>query len=64
MLNIYASENFAKGVRMIESLFNDDIKKPKIKEPDEPKIQTGMSKITKTQKKIYDSKIMVFVKKE
>ena len=39
MLKVYASENFKKDVRAMESLFGDEIKKPKIDEPVEPTIK-------------------------
>lgn len=64
MLKIYASENYTKDVRKMESLFGDDIRTPVIQEPEEPKIRKGNTAITKSQEKIYDAKIAAFVKEE
>jgi len=64
MLKICASENFAKDVRKMECLFGDEIKNPQIGEPDEPKPKEGKKELTETQERIYDAKIMAFVKEE
>ena len=64
MLKVYASENFAKDVRKMESLFGDDIKTPEINEPSKPKPKAGNKELTKKQEKIYDAKISAFVKEE
>jgi len=64
MLKVYASENFAKNVKKMESLFGDDIKTPEIKESNEPKPKAGNKELTKTQEKIYEAKISAFVKEE
>lgn len=47
MLKIYASENFKKNVRNMESLFGDDIRKPEIQEPDKPTMKIGRKTLTK-----------------
>ena len=64
MLKIYASENFKKDVRAMESLFGDDITKPGLKEPNEPTPKSGTKEVTKTQVKIYEAKITAYVKEE
>ena len=63
-LKIYASENFKKDVRAMESLFGDDIKKTELKEPNEPTPKSGTKEVTKTQMKIYEAKITAYVKDE
>ena len=64
MLKVYASENFKKDVRAMETLFGDEITKPEINEPNEPKVKTGEKTLTKSQEKIYDAKISAYVKEE
>ena len=41
ILKIYASENFPKDIRKMESFFGDVIKKPEIMDPEEPTIKAG-----------------------
>ena len=51
MLKVYVSENFRKDVSAMESLFGDEIKKPKIDEPDEPKVKRGRRNYQSREKK-------------
>jgi len=48
----------------MEYLFGYEIKNPQIREPEEPKPKEGTKELTKTQERIYDAKIMAFVKEE
>ena len=48
----------------MEPLFGDEIKMPKIAEPEEPTIKLGEKTLSKTQEKIYDAKISAYVKEE
>ena len=47
MLNVYASEIFAKDVRKMESLFGDDINTPEINETRAPKPKSRNKELTK-----------------
>ena len=64
MIKIYASENFKRDMSVIESLFGDDIQKPKVKEPREPMVKKDEKEVTKTQIRIYEAKITAFVREE
>ena len=64
MMKVYASENFKKDVREMEPLFGDEITKPEIKEPSDPKVKAGEKTLTKSQEKMYDAKISAYVKEE
>ena len=64
MLRIYASENFPKDVKKMESLFGTDITTPVIEEPKEPEVKKGNTVLTKAQEKIYDAKIALYIKEE
>ena len=64
MLKIYTSEIFDKDVRMMESLIRDSISNPKIKKPVEPKVKKGNGGLMEAQEKIYNAKIMAYVKEE
>ena len=64
MIKIYVSENFIRDMSVIESLFGDDIQKPKVKEPREPMVKKDEKEVTKTQIRIYEAKITAFVREE
>ena len=64
ILKIYASDNFKKDVKAMESLFGDNIQKPELKEPSEPTVMNDEKEVTKTQIRIYEVKITAVVKKE
>ena len=48
----------------MEVIFGDGIRKPEMKEPNEPRIKARREEITKAQEKIYEAKIVAYVKEE
>ena len=48
----------------MKAIFGDNIRNPEIKEQNEPRIKTRREEITKAQEKIYEAKIVAYVKEE
>ena len=44
---MYASENFPKDIRKMDSLFGSEITKPIMKLPEEPELLKGKQELTK-----------------